>query len=394
MTKLGIVGGGCASLWLGLEAARAGFDTTIIAEDPIAQYASTKNQGWLQSGALYAGLDQIKSALDCRQGFSDLAMYAPDAVNREVPCFFLFERASDRNEFRFKCEVQAIPAIDVPFEYAVQKVPSLARSDYIYPLQVMDCPMDSRRILSRLKQDCDQAGVQFDTGMFPGCDVQQSGSNWDVKDTTTGLNKTFDMVVLACGVYIMDLVEKLYPGLKLFTASKIEVLAVQGFAVGGMLVLPKTDRAPQLVPFKFGSTEGFTVCLARDDVTISNVSDTNPRVDRVKQGVQKLRAFYPDLLKAQAINTFNADIHVCQKLSFTKKTTDRSRIVVALRDHAKSLDGVFALYPGKFTTSRIAARDCLALISGHPTSNVAEQPYANQAPQKTITVNRGKLHLN
>ncbi|WP_174187364.1 FAD-dependent oxidoreductase [Nocardia barduliensis] len=90
---LAIVGGGVSALWLALYAARSGLATTLVGIDRFGGYASTGNQGWLHSGALYAMNGAHELAAACRAGAEEVlraadragALTSPDVVGAFVP---------------------------------------------------------------------------------------------------------------------------------------------------------------------------------------------------------------------------------------------------------------------------------------------------------------------
>ena len=51
---MAIMGSGAAGLWLAHELTRRGYSVAVLDRQPFCGFASTRNQGWLQSGALYA----------------------------------------------------------------------------------------------------------------------------------------------------------------------------------------------------------------------------------------------------------------------------------------------------------------------------------------------------
>src|SRR5712692_185855 len=52
-TQVCILGGGVGGLWLQLELSNRGFHTIVVDHKHLGAFASTRNQGWLHSGAFY-----------------------------------------------------------------------------------------------------------------------------------------------------------------------------------------------------------------------------------------------------------------------------------------------------------------------------------------------------
>jgi glycerol-3-phosphate dehydrogenase len=107
--RVAIIGGGVGSLWLAHEAAQAGFSCTVLSEQPVAAYASIRNQGWLQSGALYAGNGEARTGIDCLVSSQEIRSFAPEAIRNDIPSFFLFDDPIERDSYGERCEELGIP---------------------------------------------------------------------------------------------------------------------------------------------------------------------------------------------------------------------------------------------------------------------------------------------
>ena len=53
-----VIGSGCAGAWLVHELSYRGFSCALVDTVPFAAYTSTRNQGWLQSGAFYLSIEK------------------------------------------------------------------------------------------------------------------------------------------------------------------------------------------------------------------------------------------------------------------------------------------------------------------------------------------------
>ena len=94
--------------------------------------------------------------------------------------------------------------------------------------------------------------------------------------------------------------------------------------------------------------------------------------------LNRLEDVYPTIGVAVAQAPSNADVHVCHKL---QRTSSGSRTWIADDLGAEGLPRVFALYSGKFTTARLAARSCLDMVlAAEWGPNVQRQPYAQPGP--------------
>lgn len=103
-----ILGGGCAGLWLAYELSARGLSCVVIdgehgPGDGFAGYASTRNQGWLQSGALYVALGQLDTALECMRGYEINREFAPEAVQDDFLSYLLFATEAEQLDVVERC---------------------------------------------------------------------------------------------------------------------------------------------------------------------------------------------------------------------------------------------------------------------------------------------------
>src|ERR1700674_3483911 len=96
-----IVGAGVAGLWLSAELLRRGSRVLLIDYRLIGQFASSRNQGWLHSGSMYAALNGSTLpggvARVCLESNSRLKQFCrqhcPDAILKLEGALFLFQDA-------------------------------------------------------------------------------------------------------------------------------------------------------------------------------------------------------------------------------------------------------------------------------------------------------------
>jgi glycine/D-amino acid oxidase-like deaminating enzyme len=83
-TRIVIVGGGIAGLAAAARLASAGLAVTLFEASKLGSAASTRNQGWLHSGALYATQAPDYARL-CRQALETTLAFCPDCVEPLTP---------------------------------------------------------------------------------------------------------------------------------------------------------------------------------------------------------------------------------------------------------------------------------------------------------------------
>src|ERR1700720_4413859 len=89
-TRVVVIGGGCAGWFAADELTHRGIHCIVIDTNPPAAFASTRNQGWLQSGAFYAAMqDDIATARFRREGFHLIRSRYPNVIRNDIPGYFL-----------------------------------------------------------------------------------------------------------------------------------------------------------------------------------------------------------------------------------------------------------------------------------------------------------------
>src|SRR5262245_18370680 len=90
-----IIGGGCAGLFTAREIVKRDYSCAVFDRSPYSQFSSTRNQGWLQSGALYAIVKQFDVAEECAAACRIIKELYPEAIRDEVHAYFLFDEETD-----------------------------------------------------------------------------------------------------------------------------------------------------------------------------------------------------------------------------------------------------------------------------------------------------------
>src|SRR6266478_428407 len=87
-----IVGGGISGLASAVRLAQAGLAVTLLEASQLGGAASTRNQGWLHSGGLYA-LDSPDYARMCYASLGDTLKFCPGCLEPQIePMAYLFTR--------------------------------------------------------------------------------------------------------------------------------------------------------------------------------------------------------------------------------------------------------------------------------------------------------------
>ncbi|HEY0069479.1 MAG TPA: FAD-dependent oxidoreductase, partial [Chloroflexia bacterium] len=266
-----ILGGGCAGILLGDELAQQGASCAVVDTLPYAAYASTRNQGWLQSGAFYAayGKDEghRKSAHACKEGYRELRAFVeetiPYALHTPTDSYMLFGtpsadpanfKAEDDREQREaleQCDDLEIDAEAVDIGELANQEPVLRGTPLTHAIRITDRPMDTNLLLRAIATRAEGHGVLFQpVSALSNIDASWDGYVWTLR-LGDGNVLRVKSIVLACGVYIPTMLERLGipEAIKKFDRTKVPVLVVHKPIAHSMLVLPRVDLGPNIVPF-------------------------------------------------------------------------------------------------------------------------------------------------
>lgn len=361
-----ILGSGAGGLFLARELSQIGCAVTVASEQPLAQFSSTRNQGWLQAGALYAGLGQPSVARECRLASAAICRLVPSAVDHHRRCFYFFERQNDANTFAEAC---GAAGIEIRSPSRTRSVPSLgsiqAGSPYNWAVEAFDRPFNTSVVLRAVRNQAIRSGCEFtNVSLLPGC-IHKTSSEWILAAS----GKKFEKVILAAGAETAALASALGCAMA-YGALWITVLDVVGVALDSMLLSPEPYH-PNIVPFASALGSGFTAILAKADI---NGPVDASRIPAERKKIEDgIATFFPAIWAAIQTSGGTSGTHACTKLAATVNPTARGVTIEALTNSGD----LWAFYPGKFTTAVLAARDCARAVLGHPLGaiDVADQPY-------------------
>jgi hypothetical protein len=365
-TSVAVIGGGCAGWFAADELTRRGIRCVVIDTDPPAAFASTRNQGWLQSGALYGAMeDDIPTARFCREGFHLIRSRYPNVIRTGIPGYFLLRHEEELHLVVKHCRDQAIAARPVSIRDVKRREPILGSSRLAYAVEVSDIPFDSSRLLQEIATQACGRGTLF----RPVSSLEAVKPIWDGKNWHVFLASDDEIecraIVLACGIYIPDMLERVVPGQTCaFKRTKNPVLVLRGEVASSILITLRELQGPHLVPFNGTSGNGASICLYRTEEDIADYRDYTLPLHCLERYAESLMNFYPGLMTMLSQGVpIQAHFYVCQKLyladDFEKNPSSRRPACLAYSPQPGALQTLFAFYPGKFTSAPIAARECI-----------------------------------
>jgi hypothetical protein len=333
---------------------------------PFSRFSSTRNQGWLQSGALYASLSHLRVAEDCAKGFAFLQNFCPEAISNNFSAFLFFDKEGEFQQALKDCEPLGIWAKESSVEQVATKEPLIRGTTLQWVLEVGDRPFDTRMVLRRVVDKAVKSGVDFIRVARPeDLKVQRIEDRWVVSDGLQAVQS--EVLVLACGAGINTILVDLVPGYSSpIEITKISVYSFHKQIGNSALICPRIEHAPNLVPFHIGDQTGVTICLTKADRPAKSSDDFLEDPQFHQYFLESIAAYFPGIRDLRSDVPGNT--YMCQKINLRSDKT-RSHFIV---DHGASdagLKNLFSFYPGKFTTSQLAAEDCVKMIKGQCTSH-------------------------
>jgi glycine/D-amino acid oxidase-like deaminating enzyme len=390
-TSVAVIGGGCAGWFAADELTRRGICCVVIDTDPPAAFASTRNQGWLQSGAFYAAMeDDIPTARFCRKGFHLIRSRYPDVIRTGISSYFLLPHEEELQLVVKHCQDQAIAVRPVSIQDIKRREPVLGSSDLAYAVEVPDIPFDSSRLLQEIAtQVCGRGALFRSVSSMETVKPIWDGKNWHIfLDSDDEIE--CKAIVLACGAYIPDMLERAIPGQTCaFKRTKNLVLVLQGEVANSILITLRELQGPHLVPFNGIRGNGASICLYHIEEDIADYRDYTLPLHYQERFAESLMKFYPGLLTMLSQGVpIQAHFYVCQKLylsdDFEKNPSSRRPVCLSYAPQTGALQTLFAFYPGKFTSAPIAAQECIdeleRCMENLHTSNVPESGEVMSVP--------------
>ena len=396
--EVGIVGGGSAGLWLAYWLSKRNISCVVVDEEPFAGYASTRNQGWLHSGALYAGIGDEHAAIACKIGFDFIHEFTADnkmadIIDEDLDCYLLFSerrfydraiqiciesKASAGSEAGAESEAGAKSEAGIQFEEIdVTEVPEQileGQQKFVAALKVKDRRINNHQLMGKVAELAGKAGTKFcAVPRIKDLDFSQGEQNWEI--IAGGERITCAVLVLTCGPYIPFMLERLVPepnhGLQ---ATRIHVISIYGKVSQSLLATPQTLLGPSVVPFGLEGNTGVTICLFREDEDIETeeeLSDLEASQEELENRLNVVRRFYPGFAELVRTGELMADVYICQKLK-KEDPVHELQSVDAVKETPLSRErlllsyepNLIAYYPGKFTTAPTTSQDCADEVEG------------------------------
>jgi glycine/D-amino acid oxidase-like deaminating enzyme len=376
-----IVGAGAAGLWTARRLAGAGARVLVLHAPHRDGYSSTRNQGWLHSGALYAVFRAPGVTRECVAGsrlIRDFAERHDRSLIAGAEFCYVFGSSRQADAAVAACReagIDARPRGSHPQLRGLFGRPAWA-------VTVPDQAVDASRLLRVLARQVIAGGAcAAAVPSLPCVRLRRAGGSWHV--TAGGLAASAPSVVVAAGTLTPSLLATAAAANGFQAAIAFEVTQTTVLGIPG-LILPAVvciGGGPHLIPHRTAEACGATLCVPFDNQPARPESVHCPPGAAARDRVLGcVREHAPGL--AAMIEARRTFWYSCQKLipAGASGRPDWRHGVLA-----EAAPGLWAAYAGKFTTAPVLAGRAAELLggarSGAPsapgqgTVGVADQPF-------------------
>src|SRR5262245_3485570 len=194
-----IVGGGISGLSAAVRLSQAGLAVTLLEASQLGGGASTRNQGWLHSGALYA-----KEAPDyarvCHAALQQCLKFCPECLEPAVPSMaYLFSRPETLvRSWTHAWHAAGIHQSEMPLEEVFAALPGMDRNRVQHAFKLPDRAIRLDVLLAHLAATAQNAGAEIRTGT-PVNRLLRDGNQVKGVATAGGEEIAARLVILAGG---------------------------------------------------------------------------------------------------------------------------------------------------------------------------------------------------
>jgi glycine/D-amino acid oxidase-like deaminating enzyme len=340
-----VMGAGVAGLLTALKLLRHGYSVVLVDTFPLGRYASTRNQGWLLGGAMFA--KEATSASAFRSSVAELATTFPSAIDDSVRAYYYFDRSDRRAKFEARCARSGVPFVRRSVEYVAQREPMIRGDapDGRSFVEVQDRRINASHLMMQV---CDlvlrHGGVFLDLG--PGSPAKPTREadgtySWIVQGTRVSGGALVSAVGAADAWDAELAADK--PAV-----DTLSVLTVATPVVANIVAGPFVPGAANVVPYLDGLAAGISVTLNMR----ANVDLKDFRVDVLGALETLLPGLAPDLVGTEVA----CDLYQCAVRS---PAMPRVLLKWLAQNHC-------VLMPAKMSVAAHAAERCVSeLLARH-----------------------------
>jgi glycine/D-amino acid oxidase-like deaminating enzyme len=196
-TRIVIVGGGVSGLSIAARLAQAGHPVTVLEGSRLGFGASTRNQGWLFSGAWFAPR-HVPLARLCYESLQQTLRFCPDCPEPKCgPMVYMLENSpADASGWTSAWSAAGIPFEGLTPDALFKRFPELAISRAGEAFELPDRAIRTDLLLRRLAAEAERLGVEIRTGT-PVSGLIRRGDSVEGVETGHGEALNARLVILA-----------------------------------------------------------------------------------------------------------------------------------------------------------------------------------------------------
>jgi glycine/D-amino acid oxidase-like deaminating enzyme len=376
-----IVGAGAAGLWTARRLTEAGARVLVLHAPHRDGYSSTRNQGWLHSGALYAVFRAPGVTGECIAGSRivlDFAGRHDRSLIAGAEFCYVLGSAQQADAAVAACREAGIDAR--PRGSHPQLRGLFARP--AWPVTVPDRAVDASRLLRVLARQAIAGGACAAAVPSLLCvRLRRAGDAWHL--TAGGLAASAPSVLIAAGTLTPSMLASAaaangFQAAMVFEVTQTTVLGIPGLILPAVVCI---GGGPHLIPHRTAEARGATLCVPFDNQpALPESAHCPPDAAARDRVLANVREHAPGL--AAMIEARRTFWYSCQKLipAGAASRPDWRHSVLA-----EAAPGLWAAYAGKFTTAPLLADRAARLLGGElpgapgapgqGTVDVADQPF-------------------
>lgn len=160
-----IVGGGISGLSIAVRLVQAGFPVTLLEASELGFGASTRNQGWLYSGAWFAPHNPLLAA-QCYRSLEQTLFFCPECVEPDHSgmLYVVADETSRPDHWTLAWTKANIPFEAIPIDAVLDDLPLWDSKEIHKAWRLPDRAIRNDVLLRRLMEVAEVRGVEFRTG--------------------------------------------------------------------------------------------------------------------------------------------------------------------------------------------------------------------------------------
>lgn len=378
--RIVIVGGGFAGLSAAVRLAQAGLPVTVLEASKLGFAASTRNQGWLHSGAWFAQTHPDLAQM-CHESLQQTIEFCPDCIEQgfESMVYLSLDDQTDQDVWTKAWEHAGIPWEPLPEREPAGVSPQMAAEKVRWRARLPDRSFRPDVLLSQLAATARNAGVEIRTDTFVTGLLMEDRQ---VRGVAVGANEDIraSLVILAAGASSAEGFSQLYQpeagrqsecqlvSLKTHLHAIRPGLSTDPFCIVDGIGL---NHLPHPGTSVFGTSRWKVVNNPRDN-------DVEPQEIAIIQ--QQLDELFPDGLGDDVETTDWAGTTV--QAMHLEQIQPGDAPLPTIVDHAQepcNIENVLSIFPGRATLwAHLAERVRVRVLDklGSRSSEMARPPWA------------------